>query len=286
VAVHKRGYRRYQGPLTSRWARLMVLPRFGWERLTQQRVIVVLFVISMFWPVACGIFVYLSNQTALQQQFAIELPAFLKVDNQFFLLFMTSQSVLAMILSALAGPSLIAPDLGNGALPLYFSRALSRWEYVVARLLVLAGLLSPVTWIPGVLLFFMQSSMAGWYWFSENWHIGAGVFLGFLLWNLLVSLVALACSAYVKWRVVAGALVLGVFFVLAGATRLTNMVLRVEWASAFNPAKAFLQIWHSLLGLPPEPGPGALECFITIGLMTALLVAVLRRKLRPVEVVS
>ena len=286
MAVHKRGYRRYQGPLTSRWARLMVLPKFGWERLTQQRLIVVLFVAAMFSPVASAVFVYLANHTVLLQGFGDDIPAVLSVNSDFFLWFMSSQSVFAIILSAFAGPSLIAPDLGNGALPLYFSRSLSRWEYVLARMLVLVGLLSPITWVPGVLLFFMQSSLAGWPWFSQNWQLGAGLFLGFLLWILLVSLVAMACSAYVKWRVVAGALVLGVFFVLAGAAELTNAVLRVEWASAFNPSRAVLQIWHWLLGAPPMQGPGIFECVIAVSLMTAVLLAVLQRKLRPVEVVS
>ena len=72
-------------------------------------------------------------------------------------------------------------------------------------------------WTPvvtGVLLFFMQSAMAGWSWFASNWQLGAGVFFGFLLWILLVSLVAMASSAYVRWRIVAGTLVLGVFWVL------------------------------------------------------------------------
>jgi ABC-2 type transport system permease protein len=107
---------------------------------------------------------------------------------------------------------LIAPDLANGALPLYFSRPMSRAEYVLARLLVLVGLLSPITWSPGVLLFLMQSGMAGWTWLTENWDLGLGVFSGFLIWIGFVSLVAMASSAYVKWRIIAGALVL-VFFV-------------------------------------------------------------------------
>ena len=90
----------------------------------------------------------------------------------------------------------------------------------LALALVLVGLLSAVTWVPGVLLFSMQSGMAGWSWFVANWTMGAAIFLGFLLWVLLVGLVAMASSAYVKWRIIAGALVLGVFFVLAGASEL------------------------------------------------------------------
>jgi hypothetical protein len=153
-------------------------------------------------------------------------------------------------------------------------------------LLVLLGVLSVVTWVPGVLLFLMQSAMAGWSWFASNWQLGAGVFFGFLLWILLVSLVAMASSAYVRWRIVAGALVLGVFFVLAGAAELTNAVLRVEWAAAFNPGRAMNQIWCSMLGADPIPGPDSTVCFIAMSIMAALLLLVLNRKLRPVEVVS
>ena len=286
MAVHKRGYRRYEGRLTGRWARLMVLPRFAWEGLMQQRLVVILFMLALFYPVLCLSFVYLANHGELLMGFAPRFAEFLQIDGVFFVHFMNAQATFAVILAAFAGPSLIAPDLTNGGLALYFSRPLSRPEYVLARMLVLVGVLSPVTWIPGLVLFMMQSGMAGWDWFAENWVLGAGMFLGFLLWIVFVSLVAMASSAYVKWRVVAGALVLGVFFVLAGAAELTNAVLRVEWATAFNPARAMNQIWRSMLGAEAIPGPDALLCSLAIGAMALFLVWVLERKLRPVEIVS
>ena len=232
MAVYRRGYQRYRGDLTGRWARLLVLPRFAWQRLLQQRLVVIILVVSLFWPVACGMFIYLSNHRELLFGLTPDNPQIFEINNTFFLIFMNAQSVFAVILSAFAGPSLIAPDLSNGALALYFSRPLSRVEYVLARMIVLVGVLSPVTWIPGVVLFLEQSGMAGWTWFADNWHLGAAIFLGFMLWILLVSLVAMASSAYVRWRIIAGALVLGVFFVLAGASELANAVLLVEWAAA------------------------------------------------------
>jgi hypothetical protein len=128
--------------------------------------------------------------------------------------------------------------------------------------------------------------MAGWSWFAENYRLGLAIFAGFFLWILLVSLVALASSAYVRWRVVAGALVLGIFFILAGAAEMANEVLRVEWASALNPARSMNQIWRAMLGLEAMRGPGAWECALCVGLMVLVLAMVLQRKLRPVEVVS
>lgn len=286
MAVYKRGYRRYEGPLTGPLARLFVLPRFAWRRLMEQRLVVILLVISLFWPVACGAFVYLANHAELLVGLDAEALNFLTIDARFFVIFMNAQSVFTILLAAFAGPSLIAPDLANGALQLYFSRPLSRAEYMLARLLVLLGVLSPITWIPGVLLFLMQSALGGWLWFAANWHIGAGIFIGFLLWILLVSLVAMASSACVRWRMVAGGLVLGVFFVLAGASEMAHMILNVEWVLAMNPGRNMNQIWRWLLGADPIVGPDATTCLVALGLMAAVLLVVLERRLRPVEVVS
>jgi ABC-2 type transport system permease protein len=252
----------------------------------QQRLIVILLVASMFWPLGCLAFVYLSNHLDLLPGLRVSELSFLRINGDFFVVFMNVQAVFAIILSAFAGPSLIGPDLANGALPLYFSRSLSRAEYVVARLIVLIGVLSPVTWIPGLLLFAMQVGMAGGTWFNENWKLGIGIVAGLLVWILFVSLVAMTSSAYVKWRVVAGALVLGVFFVLAGAAEMTNAVLRVEWALVFNPARAMNQIWRWMMGVEPVSGPAAFPCAIAVTVMAAALLWVLERKLRPVEVVS
>ncbi|HEY6347289.1 MAG TPA: hypothetical protein VIY49_37850 [Bryobacteraceae bacterium] len=286
MAVYRRGYQRYQSPLTGSGSRLMVLPKFAWQTLMQQRLIVILMVVALFWPLGSIAFVYLANHLDLLPGLGQGALGFLKVDSEFFVVFMNVQGVFAIILSAFAGPSLIAPDLANGALPLYFSRPLSRLEYVLARLIVLIGILSPVTWIPGLVLFALQSGMAGSAWFTQNWKLGAGLLSGLLIWILFVSLVAMTSSAYVKWRIVAGALVLGIFFVLAGAAEMTNAVLRVEWALVFDPARAMNQIWRWMLGAEPVTGPDALPCAIAFAVMAAVLVWVLGRKLRPFEVVS
>ena len=42
MAVYKLGYRRYAGPLTGRWTRFMVLPRYAWRKLYQQRLVLLL----------------------------------------------------------------------------------------------------------------------------------------------------------------------------------------------------------------------------------------------------
>jgi ABC-2 type transport system permease protein len=286
MAVYKRGYQRYQGPRTGYLARLMVVPRFAWQRLMEQRLIVILFVVSLFWPLACGLFIYLSNHLDLFPEIARGTRTFLVIDANFFVIFMKVQAAFAIILAAFAGPGLIAPDLANNALPLYFSRPHSRLDYFVSRMLVLAGILSLVTWVPGLLLFSMQSGMAGWDWFASNWNIGLCILAGFATWIVFVSLVALACSAWVKWRIVAGGLILGFFFVLAGAAELIRAILRVDWGQIISPLTAMSQVWRYMLGLDLLEGVEVTDCTFVIAAMTALLAVIVERRLRPVEVIK
>ena len=99
--------------------------------------------------------------------------------------------------------------------------------------------------------------MAGGWWFLANWTLGAGVVVGFLLWLLLLGLVAMASSAYVKWRVVAGAISLAFFFILAGVAEMIDDVFRVTWGHVLDPAWAVNRVWCALLGVDPLEGPGA-----------------------------
>ena len=285
MAVYKRGYQRYSGPLTGRWTRFLVLPRYAWRNLYQQRLVLLLTTVAFIWPLLCAAFVYLTNHVDLLQGLDREFLDFIRVDGRFFSIFMYVQGGFAVFLAALAGPGLVAPDLANNALPLYFSRPLTRWSYALARLTVIVGMLSVVTWIPGLLLFGLQVAMAGFWWFVANWTLGAGVVIGFLLWLLVLSLVAMASSAYVKWRVVAGAVSLAVFFILSGVSQMIDVVFRVTWGHVLDPAWAVNRVWCTLLGVTPPEGPGAGPSVLTLAAFVLLLVLVIERKLRPVEVV-
>ena len=286
MAVYKRGYRRYTGPLTGPWARFMVLPRYAWKRLYQQRLVLLLTMAAFVWPLLCAGFIYLTNHAELLQGLDSGFKEFIQVNGDFFSVFMYIQAAFAVFLAALAGPGLIAPDLANNALPLYFSRPLTRWSYGIARLTVLVGMLSVVTWIPGLCLFGLQVGLAGATWFRLNWTLGAGMLAGFFIWLLILSLVAMASSAYVRWRVVAAAVSLAFFFILSGVAEMIDNVLRVKWGHIIDPAWAVNQVWRALLGVTPVDGPSATASACALATMILLLVVVIERKLRPVEVVS
>jgi len=245
-----------------------------------------LLMISMFCPLGCIGFIYFSNHVELLINIGPQFKNLLQIDSRFFLIFMRIQAVFSILIAIFAAPGLIAPDLSNNALQLYFSRPFSRAEYVFSRLTVLLSLLSMVTWIPGIILFSVQSALADGNWFIQNFRLGFGVFTGLTIWIVLVSLVAMAASAYVRKRVMAEAFILGIIFILPVGTRILNSLFDVVWASLFDPVLVVNQIWRSLLGAVPEPGPDLLQCCMALFVMIGLLLTVLGYKLRPVEVVS
>ena len=285
MSIYKRGYQRYQGKIEGRLARFLVLPRFSWKRMFRQRLVVLLLVAAMIQPLLYAAFIYLSNNAELISAMRA-LQDFLEVNDRFFINLMNTQKVFAVFLAALAGPGLIAPDLANNALQLYFSRPLTRLDYAIGRLTALAGLLSLVTWIPGLALFFMQAAMAGGGWGVANWRLGFGLFAGFLFWILLVALAALASSAWVKLRAIAGGLVLGFFFILSGVAVMINGVFRGKWGYLLNPSWAVERTVYALVGMEAPEGPGVAAAISAFLMILLLLAFILERKLRPVEVVS
>ncbi len=285
MAVYKRGYQRYGGPRAPHLERLMVLPREAWRRLMAQRVVTALLALSCIWPLLCALFIYVANHAELWAGLDRDFSRILAVDSAFMLTFMKVQSVFSVLLAALAGPGLISPDLGNQGLALYFSRPISRLEYVLAKMAALVWLLSLVTWIPGLLLFVMQASMADSGWALANWRLGAGVVLGFWLWVALVALAALASSAWVRWRLIAGGAVLGFFFVLSGVGVLVNAIFRVEWGDLINPLRAAYGVWCVLAGAEMPAGLSLPTALLALVLMGTVLSLALERRLRAVEVV-
>ena len=188
-------------------------------------------------------------------------------------------------MTAFAGPGLISPDLANGALPLYFCRPFSRAEYVLGKSSVLAILLSQITWVPGLVLFVMQAGLAGTSWTWTHLWIAGSLVLSSLLWIAMLSLLAMALSAWVKWRIVAGALLLGVMFFGAGFAQAINTVLRTESGHFFNVAYLMTTVWNSLFQVDAEHAIPVAQAWTALLLYCAICLGLLMRKVRAYEVV-
>jgi ABC-2 type transport system permease protein len=285
MAVYKRAYKAYAGQQTPAWSRFLILPRYSYEQIFKSRFLTIFLVLCAFVPVIFALFIYLANNLSFLEQLDIRAGSFLKINAQFFLVFMSWQSSLAFILTALVGPGLVAPDLANNGLALYLGRPFSRTEYVIGKMSVLLILLSAITWIPGLMLFGVQWSLAGWNWAKVNLWIAGSLFIGFALWILILSLLALALSAWVRWRIAAGAALLGVFFAGAGFGTMINAVLRTQMGSLINLGQLMNVVWSNLFGIEQDLGVEVWQAWSALAAVCVLCVVLLNRRIRAYEVV-
>ena len=234
MAVYKRRYNSYTGTLTAGWSRFFVLTKYAFADLFKSRFFVILLVLCIVPCLFFAGYIFVANNKTLQLLMQLRSSDFFKVESQYFVFMMISQTQAAFLLNCWVGPVLIAGDLTNGALPLFLSRPFSRADYVLGKLAVLGILLSAVTWVPCLLLFSLQSGLAmdGWIW-SHLWMV-VPIVLCSAIWILMLSLMSLAVSAWVKLRIVATGVIFISFFIPAGLGEMFNSIMGTYWGQLLN----------------------------------------------------
>lgn len=289
MAVYKRSYKTYTGALTPLAHRWRVITRFSWGQAYALRGSTILTVVCFIPALVFATIVYvLNSETAMMLLELQKGPRLLQIDGKFFLSMLQTQGWLALFLTAWLGPVMVSGDLTYGALPLFLSRPISRAEYVFGKFAVLAGIVSMVTLIPQVLIFLLQASLAD-DWLAQNYKLLPGLVLGGLIWIALLGLVALAVSAFVKWRIIATGLMVALFFVPAGFGMVANEILNTNLGHLLNIPYMISNVWGALMGNPvvhrhtlPLP---LWEAWAGLGGICAAALFTLNTRLRAREVV-
>jgi ABC-2 type transport system permease protein len=295
MAVYKRAYRPYEGPLTApRW-RFLVLPRFSLRELSESRVLTAFMVLCLVPILVETAAIYIANSPAARA--LLRMPS---VPNElmranFFFGMLTVQGLLAVMLTAWVSPVLVAPDLANGALPLYLSRPFSRGEYVLGKGAVLVAILSAITWLPGLFLFGLQAGLAGPSWLAQNLRIPWAIVAGSWIWIAVLTLLGLAVSAAIRWKYVASGAILAVFFMGMAFGAMWGEVLRNSWGRLANLTYLIGLVWRDLfmpgarVHMSLDQGQPDLPTWVAgLALLatSGLCVWVLNRRLRAREVVA
>jgi ABC-2 type transport system permease protein len=249
MAVYKRTYKAYAGPLTPSWSRFTVLSRYGFATLFQSRPFTAYTVLCMI-PFLVGLtFIYIVNNASVQALFKVQGGQMPVVGNTWFMGFLGFEAFMTFILTAWGAPGMISKDFANHSIQLYLSRPLSRAEYLAGKVSVLAALLSLTTWIPALILFLVQASLRGNGWWWHNLWMAGSIVVASLMWIAVVALLAMALAVWVRWRIAATALLLGIFFVLPGVGSVMDAILRTTWGRLFNLTYDITMAWGYLFRL-------------------------------------
>ncbi|MGC4065729.1 MAG: hypothetical protein QM784_13985 [Polyangiaceae bacterium] len=285
MTVFRRHYQPYDGALTPRRLRCLVPTRYAFAELRRSRAILGFTFIASLPPLVGVSVVYLLHNPAARVLLGfMKLTELLRVDAAFFVHALATQCFFGFVLAAWIGPSLMRGDLANGALPLYLSRPLSRFEYVFGKALVILGLGSLVTWLPVLLLYVENGILAGNGWWYSHLRIALGLVVGGTLWCAVVALYTLALSAWIKWRLLASSTAIGLYLICAGFGEALENAARTPWGRLLDFGHVFRMLWTALFGAKPlEPTVPIFAAWALVTFVAGASTCVLALRVRPRE---
>ncbi len=285
MAVYERLWRRYTGELTPIRKRFLVITKYGLGEAFSSRIFTA-FYAACFLPSLAGLFlVYLSHNLGLLEQIGITEELMGGLTMTFFQYLFMWQALPAFFVMVILAPGLVAPDLANNALPLYLSRPINRVDYVLGKMAVLFLLVSPPTWMMGLAIFGLQAYEEGGGWGTDNWRIAVAYLMGHLVWILVISLLALAISAWVRFKPAAVGTLFALIFILSGFAEAFNGITGTAYGDLFHLTSAIASVVLGLFGAPTPSELPVVANWFTLGSVALISIWLLNRKLRAHEVI-
>jgi ABC-type transport system involved in multi-copper enzyme maturation permease subunit len=289
MSVFQHDYRPYEGPTTALWKRPLVLARYGLSEAWGSKITIGLAVLALLPCIVDMVLMYLADNPLAKMLVMGGGSKILEINERFFFGMLETQCWFALVLAAWIAPRLVSFDLGDNALPILLSHPVSRFGYVLGKFIALAVSLSYVTWVPLLALFVYQCYSSPVPWGMGHLGIAFGLFFGAAVWIVVLSLIGLAVSSWVKWRVIATGAMFAVIFVPAGIGGIASAILRTKWGLLLNVPVVMSELWQRLVGAPDVfrgkvdlPTP-AIICVLIAASMAC--VAVLNARIRAREVV-
>jgi ABC-2 type transport system permease protein len=225
--VYRRKYNRYTGAREGRARSYGAVVLHSWRRALgirrkwTSKILPIILYVAAFVPVIGFIAV----------------PAIIGVDGFEFepsTLF-TSLSLILLVFAAAASPEMLCDDRRENVLPLYYSRGMTRWDYLAAKLIALGSIMLSVSLLPALLLFlgntFLQDQPFSY--LGSNLDQIPRIFATAILLSLFYAAIGLAVASMTERKGVASAIVIGVF--LAGTAIAEGLYQAIEsdWSQAF-----------------------------------------------------
>ena len=295
MSVYQRNFKPYDGNLTSSRWRFLIPARYALKDLFRSKLFIIFTTLCLVFPLLCILPIYIRHNADVMELLAAggeNLDDWVSIDEVFFGFFMRFQGTLAFLLVLFSGPRLVSRDLANNGLALYLCRPFSKTQYVIGKASVLALLVSLITWIPGLLLWCLQVGLEGVDWAAGNWRSAVALFLGSWIWIVVLAFLSLAVSAWVKWRPVAGFVLLLIYFGGFFFAQIVRALFHTDWAHLLDLHHNIRRIWTQLFdtsapfffSLPSGVSTG--WAWVALGLLVAMSCWLLARRIRAYEVVS
>ena len=261
-AVYDRGYRPFEGQRGGRSEARLALLRasvrraLGFRRPWRQKVAPFVLLGIAVIPAVVNVGVkYLTRDTAASDIEFFTYREYVGVSNAL------------LVFVALTAPDIMCPDRRQRVLPLLFARPLTGADYVIAKLAAMASILFAFSFIPQVILFIGQmlvSDDGALRYLRDNAEVMWQVPVSISLLSIFYASIGVAISSLTARRIIAGALIVGLFLVTSIASSVLVGPTETATSSAGPPSTVQGGPFTGPDGEPPEPGTSSTDTYYVV----------------------
>ena len=280
MPIHDQSYRRYGGQRSALGRSWLVIAVAGIKTMIRKRVFLGLLLMSWMQFLFRAIALWFAENVPQTAQL-------LAPSAETFRDFFDRQGFFVFVVTIYVGAGLIANDRRANALQIYLSKPLLRSEYIAGKAAVLVMFLLAVTWLPGVLLLFLQVMFSGSFQFLRaNLFLVPAITVAAVLQALLASFTMLALSSLSKSSRFVGVMYAGLIFFTAALFNAVRGITGKTWLAWLSPSDVMQQLGDVIFRLPPRfEMPGWAAALVVLALIAGSAL-VLERRVRAVEVVT
>ena len=291
MPVHEIRYRAWEGALLPPWQRLLAIPRFTLLAVWNKWLSMAIFTGAIQTFAYTGYLMLVTNEV-IRSMLNMNLAAMSVITpTRIFQNFYIVQYLICMVTAVAAAPRMISPERQHNALPLIYSRPITRGGYIAGKTAGIALMMSYLTWFQVTLIFILM--MAFYPQTHEFWTQFGSVslplflksfFIGWLI-TIALSLYSLACSAATKNHLYAAVL----FFVILFAASFITVFVQEELYTGFPDLGLYDLVKTLSLDWLAAERPATFSLIKTLlgfAVWIGLSYAFMRWRLRPVDVYS
>lgn len=225
--VYRRKYHRYIGTRQGRMRSYGAVVFHSWRRALgirrkwTSKILPIILYIAAFVPVIGFIAV----------------PAIVGIDGFEFEVssLFTSLSIILLVFTAAASPEMLCDDRREKVLPLYYSRGMTRWDYLAAKMIALFSLMMSVSLLPALLLYlgntFLQDQPFSY--LGSNWDQLPRIIATAVLLSVFYAAIGLAVASMTERKGIASAIVIGLFIAGSGIAEGLYQAIESDWSQVF-----------------------------------------------------
>lgn len=283
MAIYDQSYTPWTGTYASRAARVRAMIAMELAQPFANRWILIIILLAFMIVGSWLLILFLATSSQIIPPFAIGNRIFREGFYQHPLF-----SMILMVLSATVGAALISRDVRHRALLMYFSRSITRADYLVGKFLSLVLFLLIVTLGPGLLLFVGQLGMSQErFTFGERMSDLLAIVLNSLILTVPMSAVVLAFSSLTKRTYLAAMLWVGFYFLSASMAPTLTFALKADWPKMLSWPNLTAHLgdlcFSQRAGTTPILDCGAWPPLLILAAATVGSLALVWRRLRSTE---